>query len=191
MSGIEQQKNINFGAKLTGKIAGGIYYVGNTTETTDVTGQNVWVNLGNGAVTAGLFILMPIQPVSAPSSAGINDYFELRSTADLTSAQSLWYRYGKRAVHYCSYAMSVVDPAGMPAVLSVQSRVVGIDTTTLATTIYPQSVRTFTVNAGNASPIQHTFPLVAESAQAFFLQIQNTGSAADVLVREAFLALYE
>lgn len=191
MSGLEQQKNINFGAKLTGKIAGGIYYVGNTTEVTDVSGQNIWVNLGNGALTAGQFILMPIQPVAAPSSTAINDYFELRSTTGFTSGQSLWYRYGKRAVHYCSYAMSLSDPAGMPAILSFQARVVGMDTTTLATTIYPQSVRTFTVNAANVSPIQHTFPLVAESAQTFFLQIQNTGSAADVIVREAFLALYE
>lgn len=192
MSGIIQQKGINPGAKLTGKIAGGIFFVGNTTISTAFGGGGNWVRIGAGNAAHPLFSLEPIQPVSAPSSTGTNDYFELVGAT--TAVQQLWYRYGKRAVHYCSYSLSLMDSAANPPATGVlmSARVVGVDLTG-ATTIISQSVRTFTCFA-QSSPVSHTFPVVVPTAQAFYLELNNIDGAAGArnpIVREAFLQIYE
>lgn len=192
MSGIIQQKGINQGAKLTGKIAAGIYFVGNTTGTTAFGGGGTWVRIGAGDAMHPLFSLMPIQPVSAPSATGTNDYFEL--TGATTALQQLWYRYGKRAVHYCTYSLSLIDTAAMaPATgVLISARVVGVDANSVATPI-AQSVRTFTCFV-QSSPVSHTFPIVAPSAEAFYLEVNNIDTVSDdrnPIVREAFLSIYE
>lgn len=189
MSGIEQQKNINFGAKTTGKILGGIYFTGNTLAGTILPG-GFWVRIGAGNDIHPLFILMPIQPVSAPSSAGINDYFELENPAGPTRTQALWYRYGKRAVHYCSYSLTALLNIFGPIELRV--RVSSINPVTGVVTLYPQSERIVSVDSLFVANIEHTFPLVAPTSDSFYIELDsadadNTG----ITIREAFLSVGE
>lgn len=190
MSGIEQQKNINFGAKFTGKIAGGIYLTGNDASVTTLPAGGVWVPIGNGSPNHPLFILMPIQPVIAPLSSGINDYFELQNPLGPTTVQRLWYRYGKRAVHYCEYTLTLLADE-IPVSLGV--RVSSINPSTLVTTSYPQSNRIIDLPFdGSFKLITHVFPLVAPSSDAFYIELLSlTGQESTLIVTEAFLSVVE
>lgn len=189
MSGIEQQKNINFGAKITGKIAAGIFFTGNDDVQT-LPGGNAWVRIGAGVVGHPLFILMPVQPVSAPSSAGINDYFELQNPAGPTEIQALWYRYGKRAVHYCEYSLTIIGDVGAP--VDIGTRISSINPDTLVVTQYPHSVRSVTAPPQTRVVQTHTFPIVAPTSDAFYIEVTSlSGQTIASTIEEAFLSLGE
>lgn len=191
MSGLEQQKNINFGAKITGKIAAGIYLTGNDDDNQTLPGGGAWVRIGDGVVGFPLWQLMPVQPVSAPTSIGINDYFELQNPLGPTEDQALWYRYGKRAVLYCEYGIAFLGNVGGPG--TVSTRISSINPDTLVVTSYPQSARTITIRAlSNQTTITHVFPLVAPTTDAFYIELSSTnGQTLPVIVTEAFLSLGE
>lgn len=192
MSGVIQQKGINSGAKLTGKIAGGIFYTGNTTQATTFGGGNTWVRVGAGNALNPVFALQPIQPVSAPTTTGTNDYFELSGSTAAT--QTLYYRYGKRAVLYCAFSLSLQDNAAMPPATGIlmSVRVSSVTPAAVVTNI-AQSVRTFTVFA-QASSVSHVFPIVAPAQEAFYLELNNIDGAAGArnpVIREAYLSIFE
>lgn len=184
-----QQKNINYGAKLTGKIAGGIYLIA-ARGFTFLPADDSWVPIGTGDPTHPLFQLMPVQPVSAPSNFGINDYFELRNPAGPTSTQSLWYRYGKRSTLYCSYSLTI-DNGELTGIL-FQSRITSFNPSTGIFTAYPQSVRSVFINNGEIGTVEHVFPIVAPSEDTFYIELRRNGLVPAVItVRNASLALGE
>jgi len=187
MSGLEQQKNINFGAKITGKIAAGIYLTGNDDDDQTLPGGGAWVRIGDGVVGFPLWQLMPVQPVSAPTSIGINDYFELQNPLGPTEDQALWYRYGKRANLYCSYSLSMTTAA---LGLIINSRVSSINPETTVTTLYPQSFHSVSIGS-EVTVISLTFPLITPTSDAFFIEIDSNGDNNPVLFSEAFLSIYE
>lgn len=188
-------KGINLGSKQTGKIAAGIAFFNNLTQETDTLGGgNTWVRIGNQNPNHPLFILIPIQPVSNPSSSDINDYFQLLPTVNpQTQIQSLTYQYGKQSILYCSYSLSLFQTQAGPPVSPVtfSARVSSSDVNGV-TTVISQSVRTFRYS-GSSSPVEHVFPMVCPSKQNFYLEINRLDAQANaaIIVREAILSIYE
>lgn len=190
------QKGINLGAKQTGKIVAGIAFFNNTTQTTDTTlAGNTWVRIGNSNPTHPLFIMLPVQPVSNPSALGVNDYFELTAETDpaQTQNQSIIYNYGKRAILYSSYSITVMQTIAGPPISPVELAVrVSSEDSVGNITVIDQSVRTFTYN-GNGDAMNHVFPIVAPSQQKFYLEINRISAVVEIniIVREAILSLGE
>lgn len=189
------QKVINSGAKQTGKIAGGMFFSGNTTQITNTPVQNAWVRVGNGNTNHPLFTLMAIQPVSAPSTSGINDYFAITATTDPAQTQNQRLSFlGKRGSLECFYSLSLqVTGFGPPATpVNFSSRISYADRDGVITNL-AQSVRTFRFT-NQSTPILHVFPVVVPTQSSFYLEISRldaVGDADSVLVREAYISLVE
>lgn len=188
MSGIEQQKTINSGGKQTGKIFGGMFFNGNTTQATTVV-QNTWTRIGAGNASAPLFALVPIQPISAPSTSGVNDYFSL-NTGTTAATQALWYRYGKRAVLTLSYSLTVINTVAMAAGVDASVRVSSISSDGVTTTNYTQSVKAFRA-AATLTAVSHSIPIVAPTGDAFYLEVFTAGAELTWRFADAYLQLSE